>query len=141
MNNGLKYWKYATIVLIAVAVLLPFGIQYFESSEYSSVFKSITRQRVPVDAQVLKDYVGTYQLRPGFNVEVTSFNGKLFAQATSQQRIEFHAASDAVFFNDITPPLMKFERDDEGEVIRFRALEPGRSRVAVKIEVEVHDSA
>lgn len=73
-------------------------------------------------------------------MEVTTSNGGLFARATGQQRIEFHPVSEAVFFNDITPLLIKFEREDEGEVLRLRVLEPGRTRIAVKAEAATHDA-
>ncbi len=139
MMNSLRYWKHVAIALAAVAVLLPFGLQYFESSEYTSVSRLISREQVPVDPFTLEDYVGIYHLRPGFEVEVSTLNGRLFAQATQQQRVEFHPASDSIFFNDITPLLLHFERDDEGEVVRFLALEPGRTRVATKMRVEAHD--
>ena len=125
------------MAIAIAAALLPFGFQYFRSSEFTSVLGTIDRQKVPVDPRVLEDYVGIYQLRPGFEVEVTAFNGKLFAQATSQQRIEFHPASDTVFFNDVTSLLMQFERDERGEVVRFRALEPGWTRVASRRVTDV----
>ena len=136
MMSALKHWKHAAIALIAGAVLIPFALQFFESSGYTSVSESITRQRVPLDPRMLEEYVGTYRLRPGFEVVVTAIDGTLFAQATQQQRVEFHAASDTVFFNDITPLLLQFERDSRGEVRRFRALEPGRTRIATKVEAE-----
>ena len=123
------------IIVVVVGVLLvPFAIQYFESSEYASVSQSISREKVSVDPRVLERYVGTYQLREGFVVEVTTLDGRLFAQATQQQRVEFHPATERVFFNDITPLLLKFEADADGQVQSFLALEPGRTRVATRIE-------
>ena len=70
----------------------------------------------------------------GFVVEVTMLDGRLFAQATQQQRVEFHPATERIFFNDITPLLLKFEADADGQVQSFLALEPGRTRVATRIE-------
>ncbi len=140
MSNVLSYWKHAAVALVSVAVLLAFWLQYSESSQYTTLSKSISRQKVSIDPDTLSDYVGTYQLRSDFVVEVTVLNGKLFAQGTQQQRVEFHPASESVFFNDITPLLLKFERDDEGIVRRFLALEPGRTRVAVRLEAELHEA-
>ena len=125
--------KHVFIALLVAALLVPFAFQYFESSEYASVSESISREKVSVDPLVLERYVGTYQLREGFVVEVTTLDGRLFAQATQQQRVEFHPATEKIFFNDITPLLLKFESDADDQVQSFLALEPGRTRVATRI--------
>ena len=133
-------WKAAALVLFAIALLVPFGFQYFDASEFTTVSRSITREKVPIAPGILADYVGTYRLRADFAVEVTVSDGKLFAQGTQQQKIEFHPASETVFFNEITPLLMKFERNGEGNVHQFRVLEPGQTRVAVRTTTAVDEA-
>ncbi len=123
----------AATVAVGLVLLLIFSNQYSRSSEYSRVMETITLNRVPINSNLLIEYAGRYQLKVGFEVSVTQEDGRIFAQATDQQRVEFYPASETVFFNEITPLLMKFERDDNGAVEHFLALEPGRNRVASRI--------
>ena len=45
-------------------------------------------QEVEVSAEILKDYVGKYELAPGFVLTITLEEGRLMTQATGQPKIE-----------------------------------------------------
>ncbi len=122
------------IAALCVLALLILADQYFQSSEYTRVLDNTERKKISVSPDLLAQYVGVYQLKPGFDVTVTQQGERLFAQATNQVRVEFYPASETLFFNDITPLLMQFERSASGNVDRFRALEPGRNRVATRLQ-------
>jgi hypothetical protein len=56
------------------------------------------RRTVNVAPEVLKTYVGRYELRPTFAIDVTAEGGRLFAQATGQPKFELFAATPVRFF-------------------------------------------
>lgn len=126
-------WKIVTVALLVLVTSYAFYDLTMDSSEYSRVSGSIERQAVAIDDGYLSSYVGTYQLRPGFEVEVSYSKGSLYAQATNQNKIEFLPASNTVFFNEVTPMLLKFEPEPSGMVNQFKVLEAGRSRYAQRI--------
>ena len=120
---------------LAIAVIAGVLIsQYLTTSQFTRLADEIDRTPIRVDQSVLESYTGTYELRPGFRVNVTATETGLLAQATNQTQVAFHPATQTVFFNDITPLLMKFEQDEQGNVTGFQALEPGRNRLAVRVE-------
>jgi hypothetical protein len=49
------------------------------------------------DAATLDKYLGTYELRPGFNITFTREGDKLFSQATGQPKFEMAADSPTEF--------------------------------------------
>ena len=91
------------------------------------------RQPAAIDTAVYAAYEGTYSLRSNFQVEISQEDGRLFAQGTQQAKVEFFPASETVFYNEITPMLLRFDSADEGVVRGFDALEAGRTRRAVRI--------
>jgi len=56
------------------------------------------REEVEVAREVLGRYVGTYRLTEDFEIEVTLAGGRLYVQATGQQRFPVFAASETEFF-------------------------------------------
>ena len=53
---------------------------------------------ISIAAEILKSYVGEYELAPGFVLKVTVEADHLFAQATGQDRFELFAESTDTFF-------------------------------------------
>lgn len=54
-------------------------------------FKPVERTAVQVDPKMLAEYVGVYQLGPGFDLAVTLEDGQLMTQATGQRKIALYA--------------------------------------------------
>jgi D-alanyl-D-alanine carboxypeptidase len=72
------------------------------------------RTEVKVAPAVLDTYVGRYQLKPGFNIEVVREGDKLMAQATNQPKVELFATSDSEFFLKVVDAQVKFTRNPDG---------------------------
>lgn len=84
-----------------------------------------------ISETILATYVGTYELQPGFNVDVTHQGKQLFAKATGQDAFELFAESETTFFAKVTPLKVIFNKDDSGQVISF-TLEQGGAKIPAK---------
>ena len=49
------------------------------------------RKEIAVSPKILAQYVGTYELRPGFDLVITQEGNQLISQATGQQKIPIFA--------------------------------------------------
>lgn len=74
------------------------------------------RRAVVVAPEVLRAYVGVYELAPTFAITVSVVDGKLMAQATGQDAFELHAESDSRFFLTVVDAQVTFTRDASGAV-------------------------
>jgi CubicO group peptidase (beta-lactamase class C family) len=91
------------------------------------------RQTVKVDPKIYDDYIGSYQLVPGFIITVTRDGDKLMAQATAQPKFEIFPESETKFFYKVVDAQITFVRDADGKVTRL-ILHQGGDREAKKIK-------
>ncbi|MBK9103920.1 MAG: serine hydrolase [Saprospiraceae bacterium] len=71
---------------------------------------------VKVDQALLQRYTGTYELVPGFNIEISRDGDQLYAQATGQPRFEIYPKSDTEFYLKVVEAQIIFSADAEGMV-------------------------
>ena len=74
------------------------------------------KQEVAVSPEVLEQYVGVYELQPGFELTVILRAGQLISQATGQREIPLFAQSETVFFPKVMDAEIEFFRGDDGTV-------------------------
>ena len=85
------------------------------------------KEEISVDTSNYDDYVGSYELVPGFAITITTKDDQLFAQATGQQNFPvFPEAEDTFFFKVVSAQLV-FDRNDAGEVINLTLNQNGQS--------------
>jgi len=65
---------------------------------------------------VLKQYVGHYELAPTFALDVTSENGSMFVHPTGQATIPVYAEAVDKFFFKVVDAQLEFARDANGAV-------------------------
>lgn len=87
-----------------------------------------------VTPEILKQYVGEYELFPGFTITVTAEEGRLFVKAQAEDKAEAHPASETKFF--LTDDNIEFDFiiNDRGEIPGVNILIWGDTRVAKKIK-------
>lgn len=90
------------------------------------------RQVVAIDPKVLPEFVGNYELRPGFILVVTSEGEHLYAQATGQERFEIFAEGKDRFFPQGFEAQLEFVRDPGGQVTSLVLHQNGRTMLAPK---------
>jgi hypothetical protein len=74
------------------------------------------RSVVAVDPKVYALYAGQYQISPDLLLTVTTEEGKLFAQATNQPKVQLHPESKTRFFVTEAEVQMTFIPNDKGDV-------------------------
>ena len=67
------------------------------------------RKQIAVDLQVLKRYVGRYDLMPNFIITITREDTHLFAQATGQLKIKIYPESAKEFFYEVIEARISFK--------------------------------
>ena len=75
------------------------------------------RTSVALPPAELADYVGTYRLRDNFDVVVTQEKGRLWAQATNQERLPLFAAGRDRLFLRAVDAQLGFTRGADGKVV------------------------
>jgi uncharacterized protein YneR len=78
--------------------------------------KVVERQEITVSAAVLAQYVGTYELKPGFDLTITLEGDQLMSQATGQAKVQLFAESETKFFLKVTDAQVEFFKNDKGAV-------------------------
>jgi len=70
----------------------------------------------PINAAILSDYIGTYELAPGNQMMVTTHDGKLFAQRDAGHPVQLVPESPDMFFRAGTEGRRLFHRNADGKV-------------------------
>ncbi len=73
------------------------------------------RNEIKVNASILQQYIGTYQLAPEFTITITLEDDKLMAQATGQNKFEIFAEKEDLFFYKVVDAQVKFEKNADGK--------------------------
>jgi CubicO group peptidase (beta-lactamase class C family) len=72
-------------------------------------------KEVAIDPKILDNYVGSYELAPGFVLTVTRDGDHLYTQATGQGKVEVFPESDHDFFLKVVDAQITFETDSQGK--------------------------
>ncbi|MFN3841153.1 MAG: serine hydrolase [Cyclobacteriaceae bacterium] len=70
----------------------------------------------PVSEELLKEYVGRYELAPDFVITVTYEGGGLTIQATHQPKATIYAESETKFYLKVVNAQVEFVRDENNRV-------------------------
>ncbi len=84
------------------------------------------KETVAVDATILKQYVGNYEVQPGFSIEITTEGSKIFAQATGQPKFEIYAEAPSKFFLKVVDARIEFSKNNNGEVTGLTLFQGGQ---------------
>jgi CubicO group peptidase (beta-lactamase class C family) len=91
------------------------------------------RTDVGVNPEIMADYVGVYELMPGFEITVTLEDGQLQLQATGQPKFPLFAESETEFFLKVVDAQITFVRDDSGDVTQLVLHQAGQNQPGRKI--------
>ncbi len=76
----------------------------------------LEKKEITLSPKILQQYVGTYELRPGFDLVITLEGDNLMTQATGQNKIPIFAESQTKFFPKVMDAEIEFFNDDKGAV-------------------------
>ena len=92
------------------------------------------QKEITLAPDVLKQYIGKYELQPGFVIEVTVNGNQIFAQATGQPQFEIFAESQDHFLLTVVPAKLVFSKDDNGKVNLATLYQGGQEIPGNKID-------
>lgn len=75
-----------------------------------------TRVAVEIDPAIYTQYVGEYQIAPGFSLTISVADGKLFGQPTGEEKAELFAESETRFSLTVVDAQVEFVKDASGKV-------------------------
>ncbi len=79
-------------------------------------FQPPARSEIPIAPKIMKQYLGTYELEPGFEMVITLEGDQPMSQATGQSRYPLFAESETKFFWKVSDAEIQFLKNDRGEV-------------------------
>lgn len=85
-----------------------------------------------VAPEEMKDYVGDYEISPGFVLTIFEKEGKLFVQATGQPALEIFRMEGDLFFLKAAEARLQFNRDADNKMESLTLLQNGNETPAKK---------
>jgi CubicO group peptidase (beta-lactamase class C family) len=136
-NTSLAYYPDDKLVVAVLANLNgPFadqiGGQLSQVVHGEKVVLASERKEITVSPDILKQYVGTYELAPTFSIVMTLEDGHLTAQATNQNKNPVFPESDTKFFFKVVDAQLEFFKNDKGEVAYLVLHQNGRDTKGVR---------
>jgi CubicO group peptidase (beta-lactamase class C family) len=136
-NTALAYYPDDKLV-VAVLANLNGGAADNISAKLAQVIHGekivlpMERKEIFVSPEILKKYVGTYELTPAFSIVMTLENGQLMTQATNQGKLPLFAESETMFFLKAVDAQVEFVKNEMGEVTHMVLHQNGRDVKGVK---------
>jgi len=91
-------------------------------------------QKIKVSEEILKTYVGKYELAPGAIIDVTTDKNQIFVQLTGQAKFEIFPSSTTEFYLKVVEAKVTFNADNQGTVTSLTLHQNGRDNPGKKIQ-------
>ena len=104
------------------------------NSNAAQIINRLEGKTVKINFVVYDDYVGEYEIAPGFNLTITREGEKLMGQATGQGKLEFEPTSETQFVVPAIKGSVSFEKDVAGKTTGLILIQNGRTIKAKKIK-------
>jgi len=85
-----------------------------------------SRQEIQLTEEILRRYLGVYEIAPNFDIVFTLEDGKLMSQATGQGKFQIFAESETKFFAKVVDAQIEFIEADEGSFKSFILYQGGQ---------------
>jgi CubicO group peptidase (beta-lactamase class C family) len=134
-NTLLAYYPDDKLVVAVLANLNgpaagDLGAKLAQAAHGEKVVLPTERKEITVSPEILKQYVGTYELTPKFSIVITLEDGQLMSQATNQQKLPLFAESETMFFLKVVDAQIEFVKNDK--VINMVLHQNGRDVKGVR---------
>ncbi len=83
-------------------------------------------EEIKVDERVTNEYIGVYELAPGFSLTISKKEGQLMAQGTGQGANPIFASSEKSFFLKAVEATLDFTANDKGLITGLTLHQGGR---------------
>jgi CubicO group peptidase (beta-lactamase class C family) len=88
------------------------------------------RKAIELPEEVLAQYVGVYEMMPGFDFTFTLEGTQLMAQATGQSMAPVFPETETSFFFKVVDAQVEFVKDESGKVVSLLLSQGGRKMPA-----------
>jgi len=92
------------------------------------------RQEIKLDPTLYDQYVGEYELAPGFFIVITREDGKLMGQATGQPKVELYPEAETKFFLKVVDGQVEFVKGADGKVTGLVLIQGGQRLPGRKVK-------
>lgn len=89
---------------------------------------------IKIDEKILENYVGVYEVNPDFSFTISKDKGRMYLQATGQEKLEIFAETENKFFLKVNDAQLEFVKDDSGKISKAVINQGGRKTEAKKIK-------
>lgn len=87
-----------------------------------------------ISPEILKTYVGKYQLSPNFFITITTTEGRLFLQATGQSKFEIYPSEVNMFYLKVVEAKVEFKVNAVGEIDQMILFQNGQVLPGQRVE-------
>jgi hypothetical protein len=117
------------LTVVVLANVIPAPVERIESDLVGLYLAAVTPpMELSLTPETLQRFVGAYEVTPTLIIKVTREGGRLFTQASGQQRYEIFASSEKQFFYKVLDAKISFS--DEGLVLHQNGREQQAPRVS-----------
>lgn len=92
------------------------------------------RKAITLPEEKLKEYLGTYEINPELQLELSIKDGNLWAQPTGQSPATVFAEKEDLFFVKSPDVQLKFKRNEKNEITGFTLYQGGVARECKKLK-------
>jgi len=92
------------------------------------------RSEIKLDPALYDQYVGEYELAPGFAVVITKEDGKLMGQATGQPKVELFPEAETKFFLKVVDGQVEFVKGEDRKVTGLILIQGGQRLPGRKVK-------
>lgn len=125
--------KLTIIVLTNRAGANPGNIAHGIEALYNSERIPVKHKEAQLDPRSLDQFVGRYELEPGFVLSITRASDHLWLQGTGLSRVQLFPESQTKFFTKVLDTQVTFVKDASGKVTHL-ILHQGSDRQALRIK-------
>ena len=90
------------------------------------------KKEIQLELETLKQFIGNYEIAPGFNIVITLEDKQLMAQATGQPKFPIFAESPTKFFLKAVDAEIEFFKNDNDQFESFILYQAGQEIPAKK---------
>jgi CubicO group peptidase (beta-lactamase class C family) len=94
----------------------------------------VERPEIELSGEIFDQYVGEYELAPGFIIKVWREDKRFKTQATGQSSFDIFAETENKFFLKVVDAQIEFNKDDSGNVISMTLFQNGAQIPGKKIK-------
>lgn len=91
-------------------------------------------KEIIIDENILRSYIGKYELAPEFLITISKDGSQMKAQATGQSEFEIYPRSENIFYLKVVEAQVTFNLNEEGQVVSMTLLQGGRETTGLKLK-------